>query len=191
MKNFVFIILIIIWGCNKTKIPEKEIRGVSVASIDSNAPGTIQYPDTNLKLSFDYRFKNCLKEYTRIEGYKGYTIDELIADKKGYISLLDKPKLPSQIQFYYYMLKEYIIENEMEFDKYYLDTNGIRAESNLLLIPLHHLDGFVADKKLEEKNRELNKNGKGNLILIRTGGGGGTIEIDIYEQRIVGFFMWC
>lgn len=119
-----------------------------------------------------------------------------IKAKSEYIGLNELHKIPATIKPYIDLVKDYMIQNKMNPDDYWIWTSYIRENSNSIWIPICHYDGFVFEKRLESENKEANKyrNEEAPIVVMdyngNASGKDGNIEIDKKTETVLSFKLW-
>lgn len=150
------------------------------------------YDNTSLNQVDTLKLKKVITEII----IKDSTILLYIQTEEGFIALSDEEKLPILVKSYYPGILEFLYENKMDKNNYYLDTTGIRVDSPTMVIPLYHYNGFIRAKEIEDKNNkaeEDRKNGKPAIFTAICGnlsGMDGCLEIVKRSKMVLGFGLW-
>ncbi len=127
---------------------------------------------------------------------KDPTVTKYIGEQKEFVRLSDLNKVHGSIKPYLNTIKDYMANNEMDINGYWIWTSYVQENSNSIFIPICHYDGFVFKKNLEEKNEEAKKNRKaGDLETVITFNGNasgkdGNMEIDKTTNKVLSFALW-
>jgi len=118
---------------------------------------------------------------------------DYIKAKKTFVPLLDTANHPVSIKPYYKLILSRFLKDASNF---YISTKGIKETSDLLSIPVYHYMGFERKKRLEDQDREANKNKKAGEPMQVSGLGGnasgedGTLVIDKKTKEVIRFLLW-
>ncbi|GEM_PF-1950135 len=143
-------------------------------------------------------FKNdiILNEEIEVFNEKELPIGNYIDAQNEFIGLRDLNKMSDSIKPFLSSINEFMTLRKMNYNRYWINTTSIIEDSTQMYIPIHHYDGFVFEKELQEKNIRANKDKKEEEPLTITdfvgnaSGKDGYLEIDKKTKRVIGFGVW-
>jgi len=107
--------------------------------------------------------------------------------------LLDTANHPISIKPYYKPILSYLLKDASNC---YISTKGIEETSDLLSISVYHYKGFERKKRLEDEDKEANKNKRAgepmqvSVLAGNVSGKDGTLVIDKKTKAVIRFLLW-
>ena len=118
---------------------------------------------------------------------------DYIKAKKTFVPLLDTANHPISIKPYYKPILSYLLKDASNC---YISTKGIEETSDLLSISVYHYKGFERKKRLEDEDKEANKNKRAgepmqvSVLAGNVSGKDGTLVIDKKTKEVIRFLLW-
>jgi len=118
---------------------------------------------------------------------------DYIKAKKTFVPLLDTANHPISIKPYYKPILSYLLKDASNC---YISTKGIEETSDLLSISVYHYKGFERKKRLEDEDKEANKNKRAgepmqvSVLAGNVSGKDGTLVIDKKTKAVIRFLLW-